>query len=68
VDTSDHAHESWPDRFFGRVVDNLLSKTSNRGGRVGDAMTHVIGARELFNFALPLIQAVAKDLHAADTM
>lgn len=39
-DTSgDGVHANWPDRFFAKIVDSLLSKTRNHGARVGEAMT-----------------------------
>ena len=61
-DTSgDGAHANWPDRFFARIVDSMLTKTSNNGARVGDAMTYMLNARELLEFALPLMKAVAAD-------
>lgn len=61
-DTSDKgAHANWPDRFFGKIVDSLLTQTGNQGGRVGDAMTYVLRARELLEFALPVMKAVADD-------
>jgi len=62
IDTSgDGAHANWPDRFFARIVDSLLAETGNEGERVGDAMTYVLNARELFDFALPLMKAAARD-------
>jgi aminoglycoside 3-N-acetyltransferase len=37
-DTSDDGvHADWPDRFFARIVDTLISKTGNKGG---SAVTH----------------------------
>ncbi len=65
-DTSgDGVHANWPDRFFAKIVDSLLSKTGNKGVRVGDAMSYILSARELLDFALPLMQAVAADPLAA---
>jgi aminoglycoside 3-N-acetyltransferase len=59
-DTSgDGAHANWPDRFFGKIVGSFLSRTGNNGGLVGNAMTHVIRARELLDFALPVMETVA---------
>ena len=55
-DTSDRAHANWPDRFFAKIVDGLLTKTDNKG------------ARELLAFALPLMQAVAADPLAAGSL
>ncbi len=61
-DTSgDGAHANWPDRFFAKIVDSLLVKTENNGALVGNAMTHILSARELLDFALPLMEAVAAD-------
>lgn len=68
-DTSgDGVHANWPDRFFAKIVDRLLTKTANKGGRVGDAMTYILSARELFDFALPLMKAVAADPLAAESL
>jgi aminoglycoside 3-N-acetyltransferase len=68
-DTSgDGVHENWPDRFFARIVDSLLAKTGNKGARVGDAMTYLLSARQLFDFALPVMKAVAADPHQAQCL
>ncbi|HEY0785913.1 MAG TPA: AAC(3) family N-acetyltransferase [Acidobacteriaceae bacterium] len=67
-DTSgDGAHPNWPDRFFATIVDTLLTQTHNRGGLVGDALTHVLSARQLANFASRWMKAVAADPQAADS-
>ena len=67
VDTSETgAHPNWPDRFFARIVDAFLKATSNAGGRVGDARTHLIRARDLFDFACPIMELVARDARGAD--
>ena len=68
-DTSDDgAHANWPDRFFARIGDGYLTKTGNRGGRVGDAVSYILPARELMDFALPVREAVAADSRAADDL
>src|SRR6516162_4858175 len=68
-DTSgDGVHANWPDRFFAKVVDGLLRKTTNHGARVGNAPTYVLRARELLDFALPLMKAVAADPLAAESL
>jgi aminoglycoside 3-N-acetyltransferase len=68
-DTSgDGAHANWPDRFFAKIVDSLLIKTRNNGGRVGKATTYILSSRGLFDFALPLMKAVAADPLAADSL
>ena len=68
-DTSgDGVHANWPDRFFAKIVDSFLVKTTNNGARVGDAMTYILSAGELFDFALPLMKAVAADPRAAESL
>src|ERR1035438_8563952 len=68
-DTSgDGVHANWPDRFFAKIVDSLLTKTGNNGARVGNAMTYIVSARELVDFALPLMKAVAADPLAAESL
>jgi hypothetical protein len=66
--SDDGAHANWPDRFFARIVDSLLAQTGNEGGRVGDAMTYILSSRELFDFALPLMKAVASNPLAAESL
>jgi aminoglycoside 3-N-acetyltransferase len=68
-DTSgDGVHANWPDRFFAKIVDMLLTKTRNKGARVGSAMTYMLSARELFEFAMPLMKAIAADPLAAGAL
>ncbi|MBV8812172.1 MAG: AAC(3) family N-acetyltransferase [Acidobacteriaceae bacterium] len=67
-DTGDCVHPNWPDRFFAKIVDSFLIKTRNNGGRVGDAMTYVLSAPDLLDFALPLMKAVAADPLAAGSL
>jgi aminoglycoside 3-N-acetyltransferase len=68
-DTSgDGVHANWPDRFFAKIVDGLLIKTRNNGGRVGNAKTYILSAGELVDFALPLMKAVAADPLAAESL
>jgi aminoglycoside 3-N-acetyltransferase len=68
-DTSDAgAHANWPARFFARIVDSYLRASRNKGGKVGDALTYVLPARELLEFAGPAMQAVAADAHAAEAL
>ena len=68
-DTSDDGvHGNWPDRFFAKIVDSLLTKTRNNGARIGKAMTYILSARELLDFALPLMKAVAADPLAAESL
>ena len=68
-DTSgDGVHANWPDRFFAKIVDSFLVETRNNGGRVGGATTYMFRARELVDFALPLMKAVAADPRAAGAL
>lgn len=59
VDTSQGAHASWPDQFFAVLVDGYLNATNNRGGRVGNAESHLFRARGLLQHALSEMKAVA---------
>ena len=68
-DTSDlGAHPNWPDRFFAGVVDAFLATKSDRGRRVGDALSHLVSARELLDFALPWMKSVATDASTAQKL
>jgi aminoglycoside 3-N-acetyltransferase len=68
-DTSgDGVHANWPARFFAKIVDSFLTKTENCGARVGNAMTYVLSAPRLFNFALRAMKAVAADPCAAESL
>ena len=68
-DTSgDGAHPTWPYRFFAKIVDGFLTRTGNHGTLVGNAATYALRARELFNFALPVMKAVAADPTVAETL
>ncbi len=49
-------HPSWPDRFFATIVGDYLAASANTGGRVGDAMSHVIPAADLLTFARPIME------------
>ena len=69
VDTSDAgAHANWPERFFARIVDSFLAMTGNRGGPVGSARCYLVSARELLRFSRPLMERVAVDPHAAESL
>jgi aminoglycoside 3-N-acetyltransferase len=61
-DTSDAgAHASWPPRFFAQLVDDYLGRTSNRGGRVGNAASYLFDARGLLQLALEVMKATASE-------
>jgi aminoglycoside 3-N-acetyltransferase len=68
IDSEAGAHAHWPDRFFARLVDAHLKATSNEGGCVGDARTHLIRARDLYDFVAPIMELVARDARAADEL
>lgn len=68
-DTADAGvHANWPHRFFARIVDGYLEHSANDGGRVGDAQCYLLRARGLLEFALPIMQRVAADPRAADSL
>jgi aminoglycoside 3-N-acetyltransferase len=60
VDTSTGAHANWPDRFFALLVEGHLRDTGNSGARIGDAQCYLIRARDLLDYAMPIMVAVAK--------
>jgi len=62
------AHPNWPPRFFARVVDTYLRQSGNTGARVGDAESVLFDSRGLLDFVLPVMQAIAADRDAANTL
>jgi aminoglycoside 3-N-acetyltransferase len=58
-DTSAGVHANWPPTFFADLVDGHLRVTANGGGRVGNAMSCLISARGLLEYALPIMREVA---------
>ena len=58
-DTSNGAHPSWPLDIFSRIVDEHLRATLNTGGRVGDARSYLMRARDLLAHALRVMHEVA---------
>lgn len=65
VDSANGAHANWPDRFFARITGTYLTNQRVLPGYVGNAASYFFPARGLFDFALPLMQAVAADPRAA---
>jgi aminoglycoside N3'-acetyltransferase len=60
-DTSDAGvHPNWPGRFFSELVDGYLASTNNAGGRVGGARSHLMSARGLLEYSLPIMARVAR--------
>jgi aminoglycoside 3-N-acetyltransferase len=51
-DTAERAHASWPEQFFAKIVDGFLESGNNHGGRVGNAQSYLMSARDLLAFAL----------------
>jgi aminoglycoside 3-N-acetyltransferase len=58
-------HPNWPDRFFAVLVDGYLESTGNRGGLVGGAHSHLMSARGLLDYALPVMSRVAHSSSSA---
>jgi aminoglycoside 3-N-acetyltransferase len=59
-DTSgDGAHPSWPGNFFAKIVDGFLNDSGNRGGDVGNARSHLISSRRLFEYSAEIMKRVA---------
>ena len=53
-------HPNWPNRFFATIVGDFLAASGNRGGRVGDAVSHLIPAADLLTFARPVMEQRAR--------
>jgi aminoglycoside 3-N-acetyltransferase len=69
VDTSSQgAHANWPDRFFARIVWSCVVANGIESGRIGDAKSWLIPARELHAHAKRIMEAVAVDARAADSL
>lgn len=58
-DTGAGAHANWPERFFASIVDEYLAKAGNTGSQVGDAQSYLFPARELLDFALPVMDYIS---------
>jgi aminoglycoside 3-N-acetyltransferase len=67
-DSSAGVHPNWPERFFARLVDSCLSASGNGGGAVGSAWCYLLSARELLQFARPLMERIAADRQAASSL
>ena len=59
-DTAERAHPNWPERFFAQIIDAYLASAGNAGGRVGDAESFLFRAREVLDFAVPIMQERAR--------
>lgn len=60
IDTSEKAHDNWPERFFSRIVDDFLDDTGNRGAKVGNAESYLIPGQGLLKAALREMERVAR--------
>jgi aminoglycoside 3-N-acetyltransferase len=58
-DSAAGAHARFPDRFFAQIVNRHLSRTRNRGGRVGHAHAFLTDAKGLLELALAEMQRAA---------
>jgi len=58
-DTSTGVHVNWPPTFFADLVDGYLATMGNDGGRVGNATAHLLSARGLLDYTLPVMREVA---------
>ncbi|HEY0396126.1 MAG TPA: aminoglycoside 3-N-acetyltransferase [Candidatus Elarobacter sp.] len=45
----------WEERFFAQIMERFIASGAPRRGRVGDAESYLFGARELVDFAVPII-------------
>ena len=52
----------WSDRFFAEIVEPFLSTPHAISGPLGNAETHVLMARKLVKYAVPIMVATAQDL------
>jgi hypothetical protein len=61
-------HAKWLERFFAPLVDGYLIASGTRGGRVGNAWSYFLPARELLGFARPVMERVAIDRGATSDL
>ena len=62
VDTSgEGAHANWPARFFAQIVDDHIAASGSREGTVGNAGSVMLSARGLLDYALPVMERVARE-------
>jgi aminoglycoside 3-N-acetyltransferase len=46
---------------FAQIVDAHIAATRNKGGKIGNALSYVLHARALLDFARPVMEAVASE-------
>ncbi|MCY1005627.1 aminoglycoside 3-N-acetyltransferase [Nannocystis pusilla] len=54
--------KDWPERFFGTIVEGFLAAGLGRSGPIGQATCHLLPARALVDFAVPIMTATAAQL------
>lgn len=54
--------------FLQKIVDSFLVRSGNEGGYVANSRAYLLRARELQDFALTLMKAVAADPRAAEQL
>lgn len=56
--------KDWPDRFFAAIVERFVAAGHARSGPIGAAHSHLLGARALVEFAVPIMVATAAEIEA----
>lgn len=59
VDTSERAHDNWPDDFFAQLIDGYVQQAGTNAGTVGNAPSLLISARGLLKYALGEMKRIA---------
>ena len=54
----------WPDRFFAEIIETYLRKFSVIAGKIGQATTYVVDAKQLSEFAVSIMVETARELDA----
>ena len=54
------AHANWPENFFARIVDGYLAESGISGGKVGNARSHLLPARDFLAYAIREMERVAQ--------
>lgn len=58
--------KDWPERFFATIVEAFVAQGKARSGPVGGAASLIMGARELVEFAVPMMVETARTLEGTD--
>lgn len=54
----------WPDRFFAFIVEQYIQSRNLKAGLLGGASTYVLDAKDLVQFAVPIMVETANELDA----